>query len=91
MSTSTGLSKFGRRRLTARLVSEKYGVCIETINRWTKAGILRPPFWINGLRYWDEEKLEARDRERAPMTNPARAANLTRKSANTEPNNENAT
>ena len=77
--TSTGLSKFGRRRLTARLVAEKYGVCGETVNRWIKAGILPPPLWINGVRYFDEAELENRDREREPMMRASRLSNLTRK------------
>jgi predicted site-specific integrase-resolvase len=79
---STG-GKIGSRRLTARLVAEKYNVCTETVGRWVKTGVISEPIWINGNRYWDESDLEQRDRERAPMTR-SRLANLQSKSANTE-------
>ena len=77
--TPTELSKFGRRRLTARLVSEKYGICGETVNRWTKAGIPAAAVLDQRICFWDEAELETRDRERAPMTRAERAANLTSK------------
>lgn len=68
-----------KRKLNTRAVCGRYGVCNETIRRWTEAGILPPPMWINGLKFWDEEELEARDREREPMTRASRLSNLTRK------------
>lgn len=52
------------RRLTSRMLCERYSVVTRTIDRWTAAGILPPPLVINGYRYWDEGEVEQRERER---------------------------
>jgi hypothetical protein len=53
------------RKLTARSLRARYDhVSDRTIGRWTESGILPQPMLINGVRYWDEEEVEQRDRER---------------------------
>ena len=52
------------RRLTARRLCERYDVVVRTIDRWLEQGILPPPLIINGRRYWDEQQIEERERER---------------------------
>jgi predicted site-specific integrase-resolvase len=37
---------------------------VRTIDRWLEQGILPPPLIINGRRYWDEQQIEERERER---------------------------
>ena len=44
------------RKVTSRMLCERYGVVTRTIDRWTKAGILPQPIRINGYRYWDMEQ-----------------------------------
>jgi DNA-binding transcriptional MerR regulator len=47
--------------IPARLVAERYDVCVRTIDRWLDQGILPPPVVINNRRYFylaDLEKLE---------------------------------
>jgi DNA-binding transcriptional MerR regulator len=57
--------KFSRvRKVTSRMLCERYGVVTRTIDRWTKAGILPQPIRINGYRYWDMDKIEQADRQR---------------------------
>ena len=53
-----------KRKLTSRMLCERYNVVARTIDRWTVAGILPQPMYINGYRYWDEEQVEQRDRQR---------------------------
>jgi MerR HTH family regulatory protein len=53
------------RKLPTRLMCERYGVVDRTINRWEEAGVIPQAERINGRRYWDEEEVEKRDRERA--------------------------
>jgi hypothetical protein len=43
---------------------ERYAVVDRTINRWEKTGVIPQAEWINGRKYWDEERVEKRDRER---------------------------
>jgi hypothetical protein len=52
------------RKLPTRLMCERYGVVDRTINRWEKTGVIPQAEWINGRKYWDEERVEKRDRER---------------------------
>jgi hypothetical protein len=61
------------RKLTSRMLCERYNVVTRTIDRWTAAGILPQPLVINGYRYWDEAEVEQRERERmgAERTSPA--------------------
>jgi predicted DNA-binding transcriptional regulator AlpA len=68
---STGL---GRRKLTSRAMSLRYGVSGKTIDRWTEDGILPSPMRINNVRYWDEEEVDQRDRERMTETGQPAAA-----------------
>jgi DNA-binding transcriptional MerR regulator len=53
------------KKLTTRLLCERYSVCDRTIDRWVEAGILPEPMRINKARYWDEQEIEQLDRERA--------------------------
>ena len=52
------------RKLPARALCESYSVADRTIDRWVETGILPPPIYINHRRYWDEEEIERRERER---------------------------
>jgi hypothetical protein len=52
------------RKLTSRMLCERYNVVTRTIDRWTAAGILPQPLIINGYRYWDEAEVEQHERER---------------------------
>jgi hypothetical protein len=53
-----------KRKLTTKLLCERYSVCDRTIDRWTETGVLPKPMVINRIRFWDEEEIEARDQER---------------------------
>jgi len=53
-----------KRKLNTRLLSARYGVSTRTVDRWVAAGILPEPMRINRLKYWDEDEVEQRDRER---------------------------
>ena len=61
------------RKLTSRMLCERYNVVTRTIDRWTAAGILPAPLVINGYRYWDEDEVEQFERARmgAGRTRPA--------------------
>jgi predicted site-specific integrase-resolvase len=52
------------RQLPTSALCERYSVSDRTIDRWLDAGILPPPVYINRRRYWLEEELERRERER---------------------------
>jgi DNA-binding transcriptional MerR regulator len=66
--------KFCRvRKLTSRMLCERYNVVTRTIDRWTAAGILPQPMRINGYRYWDEDQVEQFDRLRAAAEGQAAA------------------
>jgi predicted DNA-binding transcriptional regulator AlpA len=58
-----------KRKLTMRLLCSRYGVCDRTIDRWTATGVLPKPMTINRIRFWDEEEIEQRDRERMAEAN----------------------
>jgi len=47
------------RKLPTRLMCERYGVVDRTINRWEKTGVIPQAEWINGRKYWDEERVES--------------------------------
>ncbi len=50
--------------LPTRKVRVRYGGKSErTIDRWIERGILPPPEWINGRRYWRRSVLEQHERE----------------------------
>jgi hypothetical protein len=63
LMTATNDCPLGR-KLPTRLLCERYGVVDRTINRWEKTGVIPQAEWINGRKYWDEESVEKRDRER---------------------------
>lgn len=52
------------RKLTSRVLQQRYGVVDRTIDRWAKAGILPKPMRINRIRYWDEEDIQQLERDR---------------------------
>jgi DNA-binding transcriptional MerR regulator len=52
------------KKLPARALCERYCVSDRTLDRWTEAGVLPPPMYIRGRRYWDLEQLERLERER---------------------------
>jgi predicted site-specific integrase-resolvase len=52
------------RKLTCRVLCERYGVVDRTIDRWVEAGILPVPMRINKVRYWDLDEIEQFERER---------------------------
>ena len=60
-----------KRKLRARALCERYDVTGRTIDRWVQAGILPKPMVINHARYWDEDEIDRRDRERMAETNTA--------------------
>jgi hypothetical protein len=47
------------RKLTARLLCDRYGVCDRTLDRWLASGILPKPMRINRIRFWDEASEQA--------------------------------
>ena len=50
--------------LTTKHVRARYGGKSEkTIERWVELGVLPPPTWINGRKYWLRSVLEQRERE----------------------------
>jgi hypothetical protein len=52
-----------RRKLTIRALCERYGnITPRTVSRWLAVGILPQPLFIANRRYWDEEEIEAAER-----------------------------
>jgi len=51
------------RKLTTRMLCQRYGVTDRTVDRWTASGILPTPMRINSVRYWDETEVEQRERQ----------------------------
>lgn len=64
------MSISSNRKLPMREVCARYGgISDRTVDRWVVSGVLPPPSMrINNVRYWDEQELEARDRERMTQT-----------------------
>ena len=60
---STGRSKISR-KLTTRMLCDRYSITDRTVDRWAASGILPQPMRINNVRYWDEAEIEQRERER---------------------------
>jgi len=60
-----------KRKLTARLLCDRYNVCSRTIDRWVQSGLLPKPMTVNRRRYWDEMEVEQRDQERMAAANSA--------------------
>jgi predicted site-specific integrase-resolvase len=52
------------KKLPTHALCARYEVCSRTINRWTEAGILPPPLYVNKRKYWDLEEVERCERER---------------------------
>jgi predicted DNA-binding transcriptional regulator AlpA len=52
------------RKLTTRLLCERYSISDRTVDRWVDAGILPPPMRINKVRYWDEGEIVELERQR---------------------------
>jgi hypothetical protein len=67
---STGRSKFTR-KLTTRMLCERYSISDRTVDRWTASGILPEPMRINNVRYWDELEIETRERQRMNPAQPS--------------------
>ena len=72
------------RKLDINAMRARYGDKAErTITRWTEVGILPQPIYINNRRYWDEEEVEAAERNnmtrkpRKPGTFPHKPAEET--------------
>jgi len=65
-----------RRMLRRRQLAERYGnVSERSVDRWTqdpKMGFPQP-IYIGGTPLWDEEELEAFERERAKLGRPVTA------------------
>jgi hypothetical protein len=51
-----------------RIIAERHGVCIRTIERWTGAGILPQPMRINGRKFWPAGTRARLDAERDAKT-----------------------
>ena len=60
--------KAGKRLLPTSGVCARYDRSSRTIDRWVSEGVIPPPRYIRGLKYWIEEELdrcdEARPRDR---------------------------
>lgn len=41
-----------------------------TLDRWVKRGLLPPPVYIGGRRYWDSGQLDAYDEARRAVAQP---------------------
>ena len=68
----------GRRYLKKRAVAARYGKSsTKTVDRWIASGILSgPDFVINGIGFWDEERLDERDRARTVAAGTSRTKRL---------------
>ena len=62
------------RKVTARVLCERYDVVTRTLDRWVESGILPEPEYINGIRYWTEAEVEERERERKRLQSEERQA-----------------
>lgn len=62
------------RKITSRVLCERYDVVTRTIDRWVEAGILPEPEYINSIRYWDQDEVEERERERRRLPSEERQA-----------------
>jgi predicted DNA-binding transcriptional regulator AlpA len=72
----TGKPKTGpwRRKLTTRLLCDRYGISDRTVDRWVASGILPRQMVINRRKFWDEDELEQRDQERMATAEGSGAA-----------------
>jgi len=58
-----------KRKLTTKLLMDRYNVSDRTIDRWTETGVLPKPMVINRIRFWDEDEIDRRDQERMAEAN----------------------
>jgi hypothetical protein len=49
--------------LPTRKVRARYSTTDRTILRWERDGVLPPPVWVNGRKYWRVSTLEQLERE----------------------------
>jgi hypothetical protein len=54
----------GKRLLPTSGVGARYNRSSRTIDRWVREGVIPPPRYIRGLKYWDEEELDRQRGER---------------------------
>ena len=60
------------KRISKRLVAQRYSVTPRTIDRWAAEGILPEPIKIKNRRYWDLREIEQAEIERmAAQQQPA--------------------
>jgi DNA-binding transcriptional MerR regulator len=64
------MKKSQKRKLTTRLLCDRYNVTGRTIDRWVEQGVLPKPMVINTVRYWDEDEIDRRDQERLDQVKP---------------------
>jgi predicted DNA-binding transcriptional regulator AlpA len=60
------------RKLTMRMLCDRYSICDRTVDRWTETGILPEPMRINNVRYWDEDEVEQCERQRMSAARQAK-------------------
>jgi hypothetical protein len=53
-----------KRLRPVRFLVERYNRSDRTLDRWVELGLLPPPIYINGYRYWDEGDLDRFDATR---------------------------
>ena len=57
------MSQADERLLPTRAVRERYNKTDRSILRWERTGVLPPPVWINGRKFWRLSDLERLERE----------------------------
>ena len=62
---SSEITPLPKRKLPHPMKAEQQGVSGRTLDRWVKAGIIDPPDYVNGRKYYDEDSQPRRDKERA--------------------------
>jgi hypothetical protein len=53
-----------KKKLPSSAVAARYNRSFKTVDRWVELGILPKPEYINGLKYWNEQELDAADEAR---------------------------
>jgi hypothetical protein len=53
-----------KKKLPSSAVAARYNRSLKTVDRWVELGILPEPEYINGLKYWNEQELDAADQAR---------------------------
>jgi hypothetical protein len=57
------MSEADERLLPTRAVRARYNKTDRSILRWERTGVLPPPVWINGRKFWRLSDLERLERE----------------------------